>query len=56
MLSTLAAADALIVRPIRAPAAAAGDKRSGAPPPALISLSAPIHAKLRGIAEHSVNM
>ena len=29
MLATLAAADALIVRPIRAPAAAAGERRSG---------------------------
>ena len=32
MLATLAAADALIVRPVRAPAAAAGERRPGPPP------------------------
>ena len=55
MLATLAAADALIVRPIRAPAAAAGEN---VPVLLLCALIADctFHAKLRGIAEHCVNM
>ena len=53
MLATLATADALIVRPIRAPAAA-GRRRGSRLLSSALTLT--LHAKLKAIAEHCVNM